>query len=257
MLECLKVVYRKAGELLQQLMEARHEIARLADTYLMTTTLERSSGRTPDAIPCMAELLPGKSTSLLDAAMALATDLSSTSFFDDVEERIDRDVLSSHAGLWSLLRREKPMDVLRIELPKCLLSAVLESLDRIDAASLFFEHQSAMGGAIRRLRQILEQARPRLRCDESREHMLLGVPNSPCGRTLRELVAAQVPGEAVTAVAVPGDVVFCVESTGLSIPTIAEQIIGGEPAFIAGGRRLLTRNDEDWPCLHELAAGLR
>jgi hypothetical protein len=110
-----------------------------------------------------------------------------------------------------------------------------------------------MGGAIRQLRQLIEQAKPPLRFEGSKEHLVLGVPNSPSGRTLRELVAAQVPGDAVTAVAVPGDVVFCIESAGLPLASIAEQIIGGEPTFVQVSRRLLTRIDVDWPTLDRAA----
>lgn len=67
------------------------------------------------------------------------------------------------------------------------------------------------------------------------------------GRTLRELVAARTP-------AAPGDVVFCVESAGLDLEAVAQEILGGETKLAQAGRRLLTRIDVDWPELRPTAS---
>lgn len=247
-LECLRQLYRRSCVLLQQLMDARQEVARLAESLLVNGGVQANQSHVASA-PCILELLPGHCKSFLESGLALAKNLSSTSFFDDLEERLEREVFEQAGGLWKFFEQPTPPQPLTVELSRTVLASVLLSLETLDAASLFFEHHSGMGGAIRHLKQLIGQAKPPLSFEGSTEHLVLGVPNSPCGRTLRELVAAQVPGDAVTAVAVPGDVVFCLESAGLPISAIADQIIAGESTLIQVSRRLLTRIDIDWPPL--------
>ncbi len=129
------------------------------------------------------------------------------------------------------------------------MQVVIDSLESIDSASLFFEKQAGMTDALREIKRMLEKARPRLASVGGKPRLLLGVPNSPPGRSFRELVVAQLPN-ATSPVGILGDILFCYESAGLPISRVAEEIIGNEAAFVQVGSRLTTRIDVTLPALH-------
>ena len=139
------------------------------------------------------ELLPGQSRTLWEAAVYLVKHLSTTSFFDDLEDRIQAEVLKGKGGLWGVMKGDASSQesTLRQELPSSVLSAVTGSFDHIDAASLFFENHAGITETVKQIKRLIEKARPRLAVAGGNQRLVLGVPNSPPGRSLRELIIAQ------------------------------------------------------------------
>lgn len=261
-LECIveayRTAYRKASDMRQRIIETRQRCSHLAERFLQ-------AGNSPFGVVAARnrngmDLLPGKSASLLEAAVYLARHLDETSFFDDLEDRIDAQWNRDGGSVWSYLAGERGDldEEFREQLETAVLSAVLEVTENIDAASLFFEYFGGITDAVKETKRIIDCSRPRLARAGGKQRLILGVPNSPPGRSLRELVSAQIGGHALFPVAIQGDVVFCHETSDLPISRVAEEIIEHEAAYVQVGQRLLTRID--WtigPLAHPRLPGQR
>lgn len=249
--ESFRLLYRTTTEARARLLDLRQRCAGWADRLQK----QASDGTSRDDESCSTvngvDLLPGKSVSLSEASAIMARRFAATSFFDDVEERLEAELFSPAGGLWSLVTDNVPFleETINHQLPKVVMDAVMSSLEAIDSATLFFEKQGGMTDALREIKRMLEKARPKLASAGGKPRLLLGVPNSPPGRSFRELVMAQLPN-ATSPVGIMGDILFCYEASGLPISRVAEEIIGNEAAFVQVGSRLTTRIDMPVAPLH-------
>lgn len=244
-IEAFRTVYRFACGLREKLVQLRQACAQQAEALKQSSDLVQGQTVKESRNLNGLELLPGKSRTPYEAAIFLIKHLSTTSFFDDLDDRIEMEVLVGKGGLWGLLNEPTGFQevALRQELPASILSAVTGSFDHIDAASLFFETHSGITETVKQIKRLIEKARPRLSMAGGEQRLILGVPNSPPGRSLRELVIAQMPADSTLPVASQGDVIFCFEASNLPISKVAEEVIGHEVAFVQVGSRLTTRCD--------------
>ncbi|MBY0587725.1 protein kinase [bacterium] len=248
--ESFRLLYRTTTEARARLLDLRQRCAGWADRLeKLGKETERwnESGSSVNGV----DLLPGKASSLAEAAAIMARRFASTSFFSDVEERIETELFSELGGIWNLATENISAleEAINHRLPEIVMNSVMASLEAVDSASLFFEKQAGMTDALREIKRMLEKARPKLAVAGGKPRLLLGVPNSPPGRSFRELVVAQLPN-ATSPVGILGDVLFCYEATGLPISRVAEEIIGNEVAFVQVGSRLTTRIDMTLAPLH-------
>jgi hypothetical protein len=244
-IEFIRTVYRRATEIRQRLIETRQRCSQLADHFLLRVEVGPSPTQQGSTVNGL-DLLPGQSSSILEASTTIARHLAGTSFFEDLEERLGEVVLKDSGGLWGLVRGESGAfeRTMETRLLGVVLDAVLVSMETIDSASLFFDMCQGVTEAVRELKKILEKSRPRLMVAGGKPQLILSVPNSPPGRSLRELVASHMPPGTTLPVVNHGDVIFCYEASRLPISRVAEEIIGHEPAFIQAGSRLVTRVDD-------------
>jgi hypothetical protein len=249
--ESFRLLYRTATEARARLLDLRQRCAGWSDRFQKIGAQDGHWQTDAGSSLNGVDLLPGKSATMDEASAIIARRLASTSFFSDVEERLETELFSPHGGLWSLATDNLSVleETISHRMPEVVMDSVMGSLDAIDSASLFFEKQAGMTDALREIKRMLETARPRLANVGGKPRLLLGVPNSPPGRSFRELVVAQLPN-ATSPVGILGDILFCYESAGLPISRVAEEIIGNEAAFVQVGSRLTTRIDTTVPPLH-------
>ena len=244
-IEAFRTVYRFASDIREKIVQMRQMCAQLVESLRQSSDFVQSQNVKESRNLNGIELLPGNSRTPWEAAVYLVKHLSTTSFFDDLDDRIETEVLEGKGGLWGVINSDSPSQelVLRQELPSSILAAVIGSFDHIDAASLFFENHAGITETVKQIKRLIEKARPRLSVAGGKQQLILGVPNSPPGRSLRELVTAQMPPDSTMPVANQGDVIFCFEASNLPISKVAEEVIGHEAAFVQVGSRLTTRSD--------------
>lgn len=100
--ESFRLLYRTVTEARARLLDLRQRCAGWADRFekqeVEGDRWQNESGSGLNGI----DLLPGKGSTLVEAAAIITKRLAATSFFADIEERLERELFAPHGGLWNL-----------------------------------------------------------------------------------------------------------------------------------------------------------
>jgi hypothetical protein len=81
------------------------------------------------------------------------------------------------------------------------------------------------------------------------QHLVVALPNSPAGTTVRQLLEPALAEAPNTVLESEGEIVLCYEVANLPLQQTAELFIGPEQSLADAARQMLTRNDIAWSTL--------
>jgi serine/threonine protein kinase len=179
------------------------------------------------------------------------------------DEAMQQELLGPQGGLWGVfagsqaIRRGAPPpdaparpvlapEVLRQELLSRARAFLRAALPERNAAQAFLEAQPDAEQARPVLLRHLEEARPKLRVEGEREHLLLGVPDCPAKAEVLDLVAEALPDQPLTAVGSEEDLFLVYEGAGYPLGEMAAALVGTEAPEAELVRRVMTRLDVPW-----------
>ena len=129
--------------------------------------------------------------------------------------------------------------------------AVGKWLENWDAASTLMQRFGSVERAAGELIEFWRTTSPK-GSESSQTRATLALPPSPTGRSLRESLANKSALSFVTdCVAIPDDIVLCVESDDLSFATVAADMVSEHPWIESLAPKLVSRKDVDWVNLLE------
>ena len=253
--EVLQSVYRQTAKLCQDLGAIREQLNRFRDAYACEPEAIREQfGEPQEGIGGLTEVLPARTTTLLDAAQAVVGDIDPRAL-TKLDKGIQLEVLISLGGLWSLgTGAPEALLTLKRELQNRAQVAVLGAMTNVDSASLLLAHYGNEQLTKEALVRSVQSAAPRFQVAGSWRHLLLATPAGAVGTSLRNMLINELTSEALTPVESDGDLVFCYEAARLSARLVAAAIIDHDPAYLQVARKIMTRTDIPWT---ELKIGSR
>jgi hypothetical protein len=261
-LTVLGAVHHAVSRFAQDLMLCRQKVKQLVEMFGLGS-IEISPGAPLTPQSNATELLPGRCTTVAEAATALVRSLPSERL-RMLDEDVQLQILGPHGGLWGLvaptgdatlhvasLMESDLVGVLKVELQARARSIVLGVLRELDAARLFLENSPEPEEMQRILASWLKTAQPRVSVPGSRSHLILALPNSAAGQRFRSLVTQQLPNVSLSVLTSEGDVLVGYQEVNLPVPLVAEALIANTPGCAATARQVLTRTDVTWTPLGE------
>ncbi len=219
-----------------------HLVATLRASLAEGTTEVSAAGQ-----PNVRELFPGDSDHV-DKAAEEVFRTRGKDMCRSFDEKFQAETLDPAGGLWGILSGTG--DVLTDLWPKLqagALEAILDALQDIDAAGLFLERHADKEQIYRDLQCNLQAAAPALEAPREWRHLLLGVPTSPAGTTLVNIVFEVLKDLPITLFETEGEVILCQEAARLSLQKIAASLVGDSTSDLAtAAQHLLTRRDVAW-----------
>jgi serine/threonine protein kinase len=243
---------REVARFRHDLMLARQRLAPCHAILGMTgATATSNSDQTP--IPSLTQLLPGPSHTLAEAEAALLTGLG-PEYVGQFEKEFQEQVLERHGGLWALVSSDLAAPRGTLSLAETIMAelqvkarrAIQSKLEHIDAATLFLEVHHESRQAQHALQALVQAALPPIPIPGGRNRVIVAVPPSPAGGTLRELAERALACAPLTLVDSTGDVLVCHEIADLRLVEMAPALVGDAAACAELARRVLTRTDVAW-----------
>jgi hypothetical protein len=266
----LDAVQEQLDRFNSDLAQCRRKLAEFPKLFQSPSLKDRPAQEESAPIPHVTELLPGQAPNLAAAAAALLSSLS-PELLSQFDANFQSEVLDQQGGLWGLVcedtdplrqtwRRVPSMrsfwDIasdaqdlnaaLRRELHGRARRIIAKALEGQDAASLLLE---AHTGAQERRQALLTQFEAALPCLDvpcASYQIILVLPSSESGNSLRTTAQEALPGVPLTLLESEGDILVYQETAGLSLETACQAIAGKEPASLDLCRRVLTRSDIQW-----------
>jgi hypothetical protein len=206
-------------------------------------------------------VLPNQSDNLPEAANEVLNELDPKVLLQ-FDESFQGEVLDPLGGLWDQVSGTGDLTkTLKDELQRRARSVILESLQDIDAARLFFESQRGSDQAVQVWLAHVQAALPRLVVREGWQQLILMLPKSQDGALLGDIVTQRFPDAPGVRLDSDGDVIVCREAAQLPIHQAAVALFGNGDGYADNAKRVMTRVDITWSALssgairHELALG--
>ena len=170
-----------------------------------------------------------------------------------IERRFQEEVLEAHGGLVAVTEGDPRFlnQLFDNDLFHRVAHLVGQWLGGWDAVSILQHRCGSMKGAIGELIEFWKKTTPET-ADRPDQRVILALPSSPSGRSLREGLANTATATFVTDhVAIPDDIVLCVEFEDLSFSSVAASM-GSAHSWIAElAPKLVSRKDVAWADLFE------
>jgi eukaryotic-like serine/threonine-protein kinase len=196
-----------------------------------------------------ADLLPVQTASVAELRETFAGSFCSDRRLAYLERRFHEEVLEPHGGLTVVMTRESGFvtEVFQETLFRRVAGEVHDWLGDSDAASILYQRSGSIEGVVRELiragKSILHG-----HASNAAGRLILGLPSSPSGRSLRESLAKSASELSITDfVSIPDDVVFCLEIENLSFYSVLAKLVSGQPWLTDLAPKLVSREDVDWP----------
>jgi hypothetical protein len=171
---------------------------------------------------------------------------------DQLNERLQEDILAECGGLRNLLTEGRKHNVLPARLRTSIRRTLVESLQRVDVASLLFSGDDEGEQETHVLEECLKASQPKLLTCGGAKRLLVLLPNgSRCVRPL-EVMHNELNETPSAATNNSGDFVICYEIEQMSLTQAAVTLIDGRRDFAEFADRLHTRTDVDWANLPDL-----
>ena len=206
-----------------------------------------------------ADLLPVQTASMVELRETFASSFCSDRRLADLERAFHEEVLRPHGGLSVVMVRETSFvaEVFQETLVRRVTRAVDDWLKDNDAASILYQRHGSIEGAARDLIELVNPTVLRRSETGAEERLIVGLPDSPWGRSLCERLAKSANELSISAfVSIPDDIVFCLEIEKMRFSAVLRKLISGQPWLTDLAPKLLSREDVDWPDL-KLAAEMR
>lgn len=268
----LGAVQEQLNHFNSDLAQCRRKLAEFPNLFPGPSHNERSGQEESAPAPHVTELLPGQSPNLA-AAAALLRSLS-PELLRQFDENFQAEVLDQQGGLWGLVCEEQdPLrdtwrrvpsvrsfwdissdaqdvnEALRRELHGRARRVIAKALEGQDAASLLLEAHTDAEARRQALLTQVEAALPRLDVPCVSYQVILLLPMSEAGNTLRTTAQEALAGVPITLLESEGDVQVYQETAGLSLEAACRALAGNETDSVELSRRVLTRTDIPWPPL--------
>jgi serine/threonine protein kinase len=220
----------------------RHFSAGLASPTVPTQGIAEA----PLSLPNLTEFLPDGCKSLAEGAQRLLRRLE-PGLSQSFENALQAEVLSPRGGLWGIASgKAEGVQPVQTELRRRALAHLIQATRDLDAAKLFLEHLPEHDDALRELLAYLASVLPNPEVPKGWQHLVVALPDSSAGATLRELLAPALAELPSTVLDSEGDIVLCHEAADLPLPQMATILIGDEAPYAEAARHVLTRTDIPW-----------
>ena len=128
-------------------------------------------------------------------------------------------------------------------------SEILDATRDLDAAKLLLESRREIDHVLRDLLAYIAPVTPNRDLPKGWQHLVVALPNSPAGTTVRQLLEPALAEAPNTFLESEGEIVLCYEVANLPLQQTAELFIGPEGPLADAVRQMLTRNDIAWSTL--------
>jgi hypothetical protein len=225
-----------------EVMDLGRGLRHLADQFDTSRTLDDLAAE-PDDTSLSARLQRR-------VAATVSEQISETA--DRLNERLQEDILAECGGLRNLLSEGRKHNLLPARLRASIRRTLVESLRRVDVASLLFSGDDEGEQETRVLEECLKASQPKLLpCGGAKRLLVLLPDGSRCVRPL-EVMHSELNETPSAATNNSGDFVICYEIEQMSLTQAAVTLIDGRRDFAEFADRLHTRTDVDWANLPDL-----
>jgi len=201
------------------------------------------------------DLLPVQTASMGELLETFAGSFCSDRRLADLEGRFHEEVLEPHGGLSVVMTREACFvtELFQKTLFRRVTSAVDAWLKDSDAASILYQRHGSIEGVVSELIRsgkstLFGQAR------NGTESLIVGLPDSPAGRSLRESLAKSASDLPISdIVSIPDDVVLCLEIENQCFSSVLAKLTKEQPWLTELAPKLVSRQDVAWPDLAQTA----
>jgi hypothetical protein len=240
---------RRVGEGLNQLEQG---LQRVEGTFAAKKPHFRNSQRTP--LGSSTDLLPVQTASMAELRETFAGSFCSDRRLADLETSFHEEVLQPHGGLSVVMTREAWFltTVFQETLFQRVTSAVDAWLSNSDAATILYQRNGSVEGA---MRELIESGKSTLLGQPSNEveRLIVGLPDSPAGRSLRESLAKSASDFSIADfVSIPDDVVLYLDIENLCLSSVLARLTAEQPWLTQLAHKLVSRIDVAWPGLREI-----
>jgi hypothetical protein len=261
-LEVLASVGRELSPFLQDLVLCQHKLNLLAEQF--APPVSAAAAPAPNAL----EVLPWGARTRADAAAAVLERLAPERF-RSFEESLMTAVVEPQGGVGAALGIGNTPDPAQVsqasaslafwnlvtgpgEVAQKLTERMIgqaqafigDTLADLDAAGLFLE--VATDEALAVLTAHVQATRPHLLVAGAWEHLVVVLPESPAGASLRELVLRSAGGMPLSLCPGATDVCLCREVACQPLPVVAGALVSGQASASELAQRVLTRTDVNW-----------
>ena len=173
----------------------------------------------------------------------------------NLERQFHEEVLEPHGGLGVVMAREPGFqsEVFQETLFQRVGHSVDHWLKDSDAASILHHRHGSIESAVK---ELIQAGKSTLlgHPENAARRLVVGMPESPSGRSLRESMAGSASVLAsADFVSIPDDVVFCLEIEDLSFSSVLARLVSRQPWMTELAPKLVTREDIAWPELTRTA----
>jgi hypothetical protein len=254
--EILAAMRARAAQIGEELARLQHALEGVKRLFLARDPSFQES-RCP-AIGWSVDLLPLEAAHSAWLRESLADSFCCERRLVNLERGLLQELNELHGGLVEVLMREPRSiaEVFENSLLHRAASAVGDWLEGQDAASILQQRRGSLEGAIRDLAAAWRSLTPGLP-EAPRQRLTVSTPCSPSGRSLRERLASSstFPADAEF-VAIPDDIVLCLELEELNLASAAAAIVARQPWLAELAPKLVTRHDIPWTGLDRAEAVL-
>ncbi len=247
--EILGTLLAKSSQVGEELNRLQQGVESVERAFAAKAPRFRSSQRT--SLGSSDDVLPVQSASMTELRETLADSFCNDRRLAALEKRFHDEVLEPHGGLSVVMGREPSFlnEVFQNTLFQRVACSVDEWLKNSDAASILYQWYGSIEGVVEKLIQtgkatILTQPK------NTDRRLIVGLPGSPSGRSLREGLAKSASELSISdSVSIPDDVVLCLEIENLSFSSVLAGLASGQPWLTELAPKLVSRQDVAWPDL--------
>jgi hypothetical protein len=249
--EILAGLLAKAGQVKEGLCQLHRGIEAIGNLFRAGDPTFRNSESV--SLGRSVELFPGGAVCPGELRATLADAFCSERRLAHIERRFQEEVLEAHGGLVAVMEREPRVltQLFENDLFHRAAHGVGRWLESRDAASIMQQCCGSIEGAIGELIEFWRTSTTGLtQCPDQR--VILALPGSPSGRSLRESLASTATDPRITDyVTIPDDVVLCAELENLSFSSVAAHMVSAHPWIAELAPKLVSRQDVAWADLCE------
>ncbi len=251
--EILGTLLAKAAQVEEGLNRLEQGLDKVEGTFAAKDPHFRNSQRA--SLGSSADLLPVQTASMAELRETFAGSFCSDRRLADLERKFHEEVLEPHGGLSVVMTREAHFlgAVFQETLYERVTSAVDAWLRDSDAASILYQRHGSIEGVVR---ELIEAGKSTLlgHHRSAAERLVVGLPDSPAGRSLRECLATSASDPSIAGfISIPDDVVLCLEMENLCFSSVLAKLASEQPWLTELAPKLVSREDVAWPDLTRTA----
>jgi Tubulin like len=244
--EIMTALIDKGRRLEEKLDQLRRSVESVGRLFLVKDTAFRNS-------QCLSlgrsvEFFTGGTVGLSQLRTTLTDSFCTEQQLAIIEHEFQEQVLEAHGGLVAVMEGDSRFlnRLFDDDLFHRVAHLVGQWLAGWDAASILLHRRGSIKGAVDELIAFWNTTRPEVTgCPDQR--VILALPSSPSGRSLGESLAKSPAAAFITDyVAIPDDIVLCVEPQDMSFSSVAAGMVFTHPWIAELAPKLVSRKDVAW-----------